>query len=96
MPLLLNSPEDIVYYPELRLQDSSISSAVVVPIIVRNELVGVLSISKVDSPGSFELEDLYVLQIFANTAGSCIRHAEQIAWMRHLIPHLGTPIDSDR
>lgn len=87
-PLLLNGPEDVANYPELKLKDSSTSSAIVVPITVRNELVGVLNVSRSPEGTRYEIEDLFALQIFAQNAGSCIRHAEQINWMRQMVPRL--------
>ena len=90
-PLLLNGPEDVAKYPELELNDPALSSSIVVPIIVRNELVGVLNISRGDTRARYEIEDLYSLEIFAQNAGSCIRHAEQIEWMRKMVPHLDAP-----
>jgi len=59
--------------------------AIVVPIQVRDEMVGVINIAS-EKPGStYDEEDLRALQVFAENVGSCIRHAEQAEWMRQII-----------
>jgi transcriptional regulator with GAF, ATPase, and Fis domain len=84
-PLLLGKVPDENCPPELQLNSPEISAAMVVPIILRNELVGVINVSARDSATRFENEDLHALQVFASNAGTCIRHTEQAAWMRQVI-----------
>jgi GAF domain-containing protein len=57
----------------------------IVPIIVRDELVGVISVSTRASDAKLADEDLHALQVFALNAGTCIRHTEQVVWMREVI-----------
>jgi len=72
-------------YQGLRKPRRSLEAAVVVPIQVRDELVGVINIAS-EKPGSrYDEEDLRALQVFAENVGSCIRHAEQAEWMRQII-----------
>jgi transcriptional regulator with GAF, ATPase, and Fis domain len=85
-PILLNNPEDKKKYPELEFNNPEINSSIVVPIIIRNELVGVLSISADSADKTYREEDLYTLQIFAQHAGSCIKHAEHVNWLRKINP----------
>jgi putative methionine-R-sulfoxide reductase with GAF domain len=61
------------------------TASMVVPIVVRDDLVGVLSISSQVGGQVYDQEDLRALEIFAQNAGTCIRHAEQAEWMRLLI-----------
>lgn len=64
------------------------AAAMVVPVSLRGELVGVLSVSS-SKPGLiYSDDDLQALQVFAETAGICCRHAEQTDWMRQTIQRL--------
>jgi len=64
---------------------SGLTGAIVVPILVRDELVGVISLSS-QKPGiAYSNEDLRALEIYAGNAGLCLRHTEQAGWMRQTI-----------
>jgi transcriptional regulator with GAF, ATPase, and Fis domain len=86
-PILLSSPSDYDKYPGLQYKDPSLTSAMVVPIIVRDELVGVLNVSSRSADVVYESEDLIALQGFASGAGACIRHTEHMNWMRKMLSH---------
>ena len=86
-PILLSSPSDYEKYPGLEYKDPSLTSAMVVPIIVRDELVGVLNVSSRSADVVYESEDLIALQGFASGAGACIRHTEHMNWMRKMLSH---------
>lgn len=87
-PLLLSSPSDYAAHPGLEYKDPTLTSAMVVPIIVRDDLVGVLNVSSRSEDIIYESEDLLALQGFASSAGACIRHTEHTNWMRKMVPHL--------
>jgi len=75
-------------HPELPLIHDSLSAAIVVPIILREELVGVINVGS-RAPGTeYNVDDLQALNVFAENAGACIRHAEQAEWMRKTIDSL--------
>ncbi len=93
-PLLLRSEKDLELYPHLNFNDREIKAAMVVPIILRDELVGVLNISTHSSDVIYEEQDLQALQIFAENAGACIRHTERAIWMRKTIENLQRAIPS--
>ena len=80
-------------YPDLELKDWALSAAMVVPIIVRDELVGVLNISTTSPEIEYYDSDLQALQVFAENAGACIRHAEHVEWMRKTIEQLRSKED---
>jgi GAF domain-containing protein len=84
-PLLLRGQGEGDCPPDLHPACPEISAAMIVPIIVRDELVGVISVSTRAANAELTDEDLHALQIFALNAGTCIRHTEQIAWMREVI-----------
>jgi transcriptional regulator with GAF, ATPase, and Fis domain len=84
-PLLLGDKPDANCPPELRLEAPQLSAAMVVPIILRDELVGVINVSTRRPAARFDDEDLHALLVFASNAGACIRHTEQAAWMREVI-----------
>jgi putative methionine-R-sulfoxide reductase with GAF domain len=84
-PILLSSPSDYERYPGLEYKDPSLTSAMVVPISVRDELVGVLNVSSRSEDIIYEPEDLLALQGFASSAGVCIRHTEHMNWMRKML-----------
>jgi putative methionine-R-sulfoxide reductase with GAF domain len=86
--LLLGRKDDSEKYPELDLNNSDITSAMVVPIILREELVGVINVSSHSPETTFDNEDLQALQVFAENTGAFIRHAEQAHWMRQTIKKL--------
>jgi hypothetical protein len=60
----------------------------VVPIIVRDDLVGVLNVSSRSMDVVYVNEDLLALRGFASSAGACIRHTEHVTWIRKMVPHL--------
>jgi transcriptional regulator with GAF, ATPase, and Fis domain len=86
-PLILGRGQD-AKHPELQLMSKTLSAAIVVPIILRDELVGVINISSRSPETAYEDDDLHALSVFAENAGSCIRHAEQAEWMRKTIAGL--------
>ena len=86
--LLLGDSGDAEYYPDLELKDDSILSAMVVPIVARDELVGVLNVSSRSKDVTYGEEDLLALQVFAENAGVCIRHNEQANLLRQMVPTL--------
>ena len=83
--ILLGPGIPLEWTPGLGPQVSFLTAAMVVPITLRDELVGVINVSSRVKKTRFDEEDLQALQVFAENAGSCIRHAEQAKWMRHLI-----------
>jgi len=88
-PILLNSPMDHDLYPDLVFTDPDIVSAMVTPIIVRDELVGVINVSShYSSAIKYESDDLRALQILADYAGVCIRHTEHVNWIKKIAPKL--------
>ena len=68
--------------------DTSIS-AMVVPIVLRDELVGVINVSTTDPEVEYEEDDISALLVFAENAGAFIRHSEKADWMRKTIEKLG-------
>ena len=87
-PLILNRDTDMSKYPKLKLNNKNLSAAMVVPIVVRDELVGVLNVSARSDTTSYTVDDLQALQVFAENAGTSIRHAEHVEWMRQTIQQL--------
>jgi putative methionine-R-sulfoxide reductase with GAF domain len=65
------------------------TAAMVVPIRVRDERVGVLNATSYAAGRTYDELDLQSLQVFAANVGTCIRHAEQAEWMRQLIQRQG-------
>ena len=80
-PLILGSEPDTSRFKDFKKRDKKLTGAMVVPIIARDELVGVISVGT-NTPGQdYDDRALQALQVFAWNAGLCIRHAEQRAWM---------------
>ncbi len=86
--LLLGDAQDAENYPGLKLNNPSLLSAMVVPIITRDELVGVLNVSSNSPDIKFNDEDLLSLCVFAENAGICIRHNEQANMLMLMIQEL--------
>lgn len=87
-PVLLGSNADAYKYPGIELRDDSIAASMVVPIIVRNDLVGVINVSTRAGDVCYGEDDLRTLEVFAENAGSCIRHVEQVTWLRDMVGQL--------
>ena len=85
IPVNLSPGVDLSRYEGLVLQREHITAAMVVPILVRDELVGVLSISSLQPATVYNDNDLEALQVFAESAGASIRHSERAKWMRQMI-----------
>ena len=86
--LLIGPGFDSSSHSGLELKNASLTSAMVVPIILRDELVGVINVSTRSRRTLYDEDDLKVLQVFAENVGACIRHTEQASWMRQTIRNL--------
>jgi putative methionine-R-sulfoxide reductase with GAF domain len=87
-PMLIlpgGKPQD---YPGLEFKQKGLSAAMVVPIILRDELVGVINVSTRSKRVEFDEEDMRSLLVFAENVGAAIRHTEQAEWMRATIQRL--------
>lgn len=83
--LLLGEDVDPENYPGLELDPRGLFAAMVVPVIVRDELVGVLSISSRSRGTVYTEEDLQALELFAINTGTCIHQTERTEWMRQTV-----------
>jgi putative methionine-R-sulfoxide reductase with GAF domain len=90
--LVLDPETDVSKYPGLTLRGRG-GAAMVVPILVRDELVGVLNASSRNATTRYTQEDLRSLSVFAENAGTVIRHSEHAQWMRQTIERLRTQLD---
>lgn len=86
--ILLGGTNDAAVYPELSFNNPAVCSAMVVPIIIRDELVGVINVSNETNEVTYDEQDLRTLEIFAKSACTCIRHMEHVQWLRQMVPHL--------
>jgi transcriptional regulator with GAF, ATPase, and Fis domain len=84
-PVVLGPNIDMARYPGLELKAKGLTAAMVCPITVRDELVGVLNISSKSPDTTYADSDLQALEVFAENAGTCIRQAERAEWMRQTI-----------
>jgi two-component system sensor histidine kinase KdpD len=92
-PVLLGpGTPDPARFQALRRQQQFLTAAMVVPIRVRDELVGILNVASNSTAVVFDDEDLQSLRVFAENVGACIRHAEQAEWMRQLIHRYGAGV----
>ncbi len=78
--------------PDINPKNESLTAAMVVPILVRDELVGVLNVSSRSPEQEYTEEDLRALHVFAEHAGVASRHAEQAMWMRQTIQRLDSEL----
>ena len=92
-PLVLTNETDMSKYPDLELKSLDLPAAMVVPIVTRDELVGVLNIGSRVPDVHYSDEDLRALEVFAENAGACIRFAERAEWMRKVIERQGAGAD---
>jgi transcriptional regulator with GAF, ATPase, and Fis domain len=95
-PLLLGEKVDREQFRAFQEKPLPITSAMIVPIILRQDLVGILNITKRTRGTQYTRVDLAAAQVFAEIVAVCIRHAQQTDWMRQTIQRLsaaseGTP-----
>ncbi len=95
-PVILGSNIDPERYPGLQAQTMKLTAAMVVPIMVRDELVGVLNISSRAPDTTYTEEDMRALEVFAENAGTCIRQAERAEWMRQTIERMQRQKNRDK
>jgi GAF domain-containing protein len=81
-------PEEMKRVPRPNGYMGNVAQAMVVPIVVRDQLVGVLNVGTANTEMLYDEEDLKALEVFAENAGTCIRHTEQAEWMRKTIQRL--------
>ena len=100
-PLLLGGTVSEERFLGHQVFNENITSAMVVPLVVRDEISGVLSVSNRVSRIEYDEEDLEAIRVFSEIAEYSIRHNEQTTWMRQTIEmlrHRGggtpTPVDS--
>ena len=74
--LLLSRSHDHTKYPGLHVKPGF--TAMVVPILIQDVLVGVLNVSRRSGMIDYDQEDLQALQVFAENVGTRIRHAQDI------------------
>jgi len=91
-PLILRADQR-TSIPGLELKNRDITAAMIVPVILREELVGVISVSTRSPEVNFEDDDLRALQVFAENVGAAVRHTEQAEWMRATIRKLQSQKD---
>ena len=86
--LLLRRDTDWTKLEGLKANIDGTISAMVVPIVLRDELVGVVNVATIQEEIEYDKEDISALQVFADNAGAFIRHSEQAEWMRKTIDRL--------
>lgn len=86
-PLILRADQR-TNVPGLELKNRELTASMIMPVILRDELVGVINVSTRSPEVNFEDEDLRALQVFAENVGVAIRHTEQAEWMRATIRKL--------
>ncbi|MDH3216790.1 MAG: GAF domain-containing protein [Candidatus Krumholzibacteria bacterium] len=72
-------------YPGLSFKSRGVPAAVVVPIIVKDELVGVLNISTRSTQTIYDGEDERAIQAFADNVGACVQAGMTTRRMRDTI-----------
>lgn len=87
-PLVLGGSVDPTKYVGFTHKNDDPHAAMVVPIVLRDELIGVLNVTSFTPEFAFHEEDVQALMVFGEHAGLCCRHAEQTEWMRQTIQRL--------
>ncbi len=84
-PVLIRTPSDTERYPGLEFHERYSASSMVVPIIVGDSLVGVLNVSSKSPDVDYDEDDLRILWVFAENAGTCIQQTKQVDWIKESI-----------
>ena len=95
-PLLMGSEVDTFRFPDARKNSYNISASMVVPIRLREELVGVLCVSRRTPGRSYDAEDLNLVQVFAEVVAVYIRRTQQATWMRDTIHRLESLVPGEK
>ena len=84
-PVVLGPDIDLDLYPGLPVVASELTAAIVVPVLLRDELIGVLNIRSLKEGMSYNDDDLQSLRVLAENIGTVMRHSEHVEWMRKTI-----------
>jgi transcriptional regulator with GAF, ATPase, and Fis domain len=84
-PLVLGPDIDLSRHPGLKVDVSKLTAGIVVPVLLRGELIGVLSIRSRKPEVRFSEDDLQSLRVLAENIGTVVRHSEHVEWMRKTI-----------
>jgi hypothetical protein len=76
---------DPAEYGTIQGKTRLVSAAMVAPIVVRDELMGVLCVASRRFEARYEDGDFAAFQVFAQNVGTCIRHNQQTEWMRQAL-----------
>jgi len=87
-PLILGPSTDPKVQEIAGRPGSTITASMVVPIVLRDDLIGVINVSSRSSDAHYDEHDLRTLQVFAENVGACIRHAEHVRWLRSTVERL--------
>jgi transcriptional regulator with GAF, ATPase, and Fis domain len=71
-PVLIQGKIEPGKYPGLTFKSRGLAAAVVVPVIVKGDLIGVLNISTRSPQTLYDDEDLRAIQAFAENVGACV------------------------
>jgi transcriptional regulator with GAF, ATPase, and Fis domain len=96
VPIILSDDNDEGSYRGFELKATNLSAAMVAPIVVRDELVGVLNIASRVEGTVYTDHDLEALLVFAENVGTCIRQSERSEWMRQTIERQQRQLHPDR
>lgn len=91
--LLINPQTDVGEFQDLQPRTYFTSASLVVPIVLRDELIGVLNVTSRSPEVQYTQEDLSALEVMAETAAVYCRFAEQSEWMRQTIRTLESAIE---
>jgi GAF domain-containing protein len=90
-PVVLGGSVDPGQYAGFSPKQVPPQGAMVVPIELREEVLGVINVSS-RSRVEYDEEDVQALTVFAEYTGICCRHAEQAQWMRETIRRLDSEL----
>lgn len=76
--LLLHKNCDTSQYPGLTLGSKKVNAAMVIPIVLGGQLMGVLNVSTQSPTVDYDDEDFKAAEVFAANAGTCIRYTKQL------------------
>jgi transcriptional regulator with GAF, ATPase, and Fis domain len=84
-PILLGPGAPLSQYPGLNINIAEMTAAIVAPVLLRDELVGVLSVRSRDAGDRYNENDLQALRVLAENIGTVIRHSQHVEWMSKTI-----------
>lgn len=84
-PVLLGPGVPLSQYPGLDVNVSQMKASLTAPVMLRDELFGVITITNRDPGVRYDENDLHTLVVLAENIGTVIHRTEHIEWLKNIL-----------